>query len=110
LTGQTQLVATRPSTDIAFEREFGITVASLFTSAPVGMVVNGVIVDQAAALRWLGDMKSEHSCFLAWHASRAPQPFDDWIETVDAVDWKFSKQADPTPPVQPANSSALSLP
>lgn len=110
LNGQTSTVATRPATDIAFERHFGVSVASLFTSMPIGMVVDNQVVDQAAAMRWYGDMKSEHSCFLAWHSSRATSTFDEWIETVDAVDWKFAKQVDPTLPAPSANSSALSLP
>lgn len=109
LNGTSQVVATRPATDVAFERQFGVSVASMFSSMPPDVMADGK-VDQVAALRWFGDLKQEHQCFLAWHSSKATVPFDDWIETVDAVNWKFAASVDPTQPVPPATSSAPSLP
>lgn len=110
LNGQVETVFSRPATDIAFERQFGLTVASLFTSIPQDLVVDGKVTDNIAAMRWFSEMKSEHSCFLAWHSSRSSETFDNWIETVDEVNWKFSKPVDPTRPARPATSSALSPP
>lgn len=108
--GQTITVSSRPATDIAFERHFGMSVASLFAEMPTDLVVDGKVADPQAALRWFAGMKSEHSVFLAWHASRATSTFDEWVETVDEVKWNFAKPVDPTQPVQPATSSVLSLP
>jgi hypothetical protein len=104
LNGETATVLTRPATDIAFERKYGVSVGSLLTET---------LPDEEnrhSMLKWYSELKAEHSCFLAWHACGSRLPFDDWVETIDEVTWEFAKTVDPTRPVQPATTSALSLP
>ena len=75
--GATSTVDVRPRSQIAFERQFDIAIAEAF-----------------------GDEKGlrfEHIYFLAWHASKASQPFDDWLELVENIDMEVDGSADPTP-------------
>lgn len=96
-------VTTRPSTEVAFERKFGRTVTSLFTGIPVGDDGKPT-ADQSQIVEWFAErVQAEHTYFLAWHAARDTRPFDDWLETVDAIDWRIGESADPTTPAQPAS-------
>lgn len=95
--GGRDTVKTRPATDVAFERKFDRTLASLFMSAPFPK--DGEEPDTAAFGRWFGEtFRTEWTYFLAHHAARTSLPFDEWIETVDAIEWRFGERVDPTQP------------
>jgi hypothetical protein len=95
--GGRETVTTRPATDVAFERKFERTLASLFMSAPLPK--DGEQPDTAAFARWFGDtFRAEWTYFLAHHASRTPLPFDEWLDTVTSIGWKFGGAVDPTQP------------
>lgn len=101
--GSKMTVTTRPATEVAFERRFGRTLASLFTSAPFDKA-QGDDVDVAAFAQWFGEsFRSEWTYFLAHHASRTALDFDAWLDTVDAIEWRFAEQTDPTRPVPSAS-------
>lgn len=101
--GDRATVTTRPSTEVAFERKFGRTLPSLFMGAPFDKV-KGDDVDVAAFARWFGEaFRTEWTCYLAWHASRSTVDFDEWLDTVESVDWRFHEAVDPTRPVPSAS-------
>jgi hypothetical protein len=102
--GDTATVTTRPAADVAFERRFGHTVASLFKDAPLDDSV-----DEVAALRWIGEaFTTEQTAFLAYAAARVDVEFDAWLDTVKSIDWVFGAPVDPTRPTPSASSSARS--
>lgn len=80
--GGASTVDVKPRSQIAFERQFDIGIAAAFSNA------NG--------------LRFEHIYFMAWHASKTNQPFDDWLESVDGIDMEVGDPADPTLPVPSA--------
>jgi hypothetical protein len=71
-----------PVTQVAFERKFKMAFVAAFN------------VDTP---------QLEHLYFIAWHASRTGIEFDDWLETVVAIDPpEGAESADPTPPTDSA--------
>lgn len=106
--GDTATVSTRPSTEVAFERKFDRTLASVFTTG-LSMVAaqrakDGTATDddRAELTAWFStNMRSEWTYFLAWHAARTGEEFDSWLERVDEIGWSFVGQADPTNPATP---------
>ena len=78
--GSTSEAKVTPVVQVAFERNFndGITVLS----------------DTAT-------MRMEYIYWLAWHAAKTGASFDDWLETIDAIEVEV-ESADPSLPAQPA--------
>jgi len=62
--GQTSEVLVRPRTQVAFERHFSTPEKPVRLDQGVGM---------------------EHLFWLAWHASKIGESFDQWLETIDEV-------------------------
>lgn len=89
---------TRPGTDVAFERRFGCSVASLFGDLPRNLDAD----DPDARLemvKWFGSaFSSEHTSFLAWHASRDSRDFDAWLDSVEEITWEMAGAPVPTQP------------
>lgn len=89
--GETLEVEVHPVTQVAFEREFKMPLASLGD-----------------------DPRLEYSYWLAWHASQRGRPnalkFDDWLETVDGLsagadDPDIEDDADPLGATAPSGGS-----
>lgn len=78
--GTTSIADVRPRSQIAFERKFDMSITAAFASG-----------------------RHEYLYFMAWHASRSADGFDDWMETVHGIDVEV-EAADPTRPVPPAGS------
>lgn len=73
--GNTQLVTVTPFTQVAFEREHGMSIAALAT-----------------------DQKITHMYWLAWHAATKGQgSFDEWLQNVAGVDGDSPGAAAPFP-------------
>lgn len=105
--GSKKHASTRPSTDVAFERRFGVTVASMFASIPPELAsdVAGPLDDarKSAAMRWISTaFTTEQTSFLAFHAARGGDDFDVWLDGVDEIDWNFAGRVDPTQATAPA--------
>jgi hypothetical protein len=83
LDGRAVPVTVRPVNQVAFERKFSTGFLEVF--------------QDVAAVRF------EYICFLAFHASRPGIDFDEWLETVDEIDWNV-EPVDPTPPAASAGS------
>lgn len=99
--GTAAQATTRPASDVSFERHFGITVASLFSDVPTELGAGGDLsaADKSVAMNWIGTaFKTEHTSFLAWHASRDNRTFDEWLDTVEEIEWGFAGVVDPTRP------------
>ena len=71
-------VTAGPATQVAFEREHGVGIATIAT-----------------------EQKITHIYWLAWHAAKTGASFDDWLETIDAIEVEV-ESADPSLPAQPA--------
>lgn len=106
--GDTATVHTRPATEVAFERKFDRTLASVFTSglsmtaAQAAKDGTATDEDRAALTAWFSEnMRTEWTYFLAWHAARTPVEFDAWLDTIDEIGWSFVGTADPTSPAAP---------
>lgn len=96
-----------PGADMAFEGEFGFTIASLFTSMPDPETENALEV----ARNWIGTISDRQLMFLAWKSSQVSVPFEEWADSLTEINWELPKMpVDPTRPARPATSSALSLP
>lgn len=81
LDGATSECVVRPRTQIAFERKFNVAITSVFNpEAP-------------------GAMRFEYLYFMAYHASKASQEFDVWLDLVDGIDVEVEDTVDPTLPV-----------
>lgn len=109
LNGDEAKVTTRPATDLAYEEKFGKTIAAMTANVPLELRhVNGAPTDEqaAAAMRWFSTSLSDRETyFLAWHATRATEPIEDWIETVASIGWDLGGgSVDPTQPAAPAGS------
>lgn len=76
--GRDQELKVGPVTQVAFEREHNCGIATIAT-----------------------EMRMSHIYWLAWHATRPGVGFDQWLETVEAIDFDVST-ADPTQPAPPA--------
>ena len=79
--GRTVDVTSGPATQVAFEREFGLSIAKL--------------ADE-------DERKMSHIYWLAWHASKPGVGFDEWLESLAAVDVEVDVP-DPTQPPAPAD-------
>lgn len=77
--GAKSVVEVKPRSQIAFERKFNMGIAAAFGGGADGL-------------------RFEHLYFMAWHASKASQEFDDWLDLVDGIDMEV-EAVDPTPPV-----------
>lgn len=77
--GGSSTVDVKPRSQIAFERKFDVGITAAFGAAE--------------------GLRFEHIYFLAWHASKSSADFDDWLDTVDGIDFEVGANADPTPPV-----------
>ena len=73
-----QKVTAGPATQVAFEREHGVGIATIAT-----------------------EQKITHMYWLAWHAAKTDVGFDDWLDTIDAIEIEVDT-ADPSLPAQPA--------
>lgn len=105
--GDTQQFKSTPGADMAFEREFGVTIASLFTTMPNAETKNA----ETAAREWIGSISDSQVMFLAWKSARVETKLEEWVESLAEINWQLPKQPmDPTRPARPATSSALSLP
>lgn len=80
-------VTVRPVTQVAFERKFSCGFMDVFSD--------------------IKTVKFEHLCFLAFHAERPGVDFDDWLETVETIDWDVEAA---TAPFSPAGSAGSSPP
>lgn len=97
--GQKVEVTSRPSTEVAFERRFQQTIATLFIDAP--QIDNTAVMtadQQHQLLSWLATVKADHINFLAWHSTKSATPYDEWLELIDEVSWTFAETVDPTRP------------
>lgn len=107
--GGRDTVGTRPATEVAYERKFGVSMAKQFMGAPIDGIDldTGATVgasDLPALMAWFGEnIKAESTYFMAWHAARIATPFDEWIETVESIEWKFAGRVDPTSPAPSAS-------
>lgn len=114
LDGSATTATTRPSTEVQFERKFDRTLASVFMDGlplehaeALRDAGEGAPLDPVAAAsftRWFAQsMRTEWTYFLAWHAVRTSEAFDDWIDRVDEIDWSIVSAARPTRPVAQAS-------
>jgi hypothetical protein len=71
--GTSQVVAVKPSTQIAFERHRGMGLPAA-----------------------LAGQRIEDLMWLAWHASKAGGEFDVWVDRVAGITAKDLESADPT--------------
>lgn len=75
--GRTQTARVLPVTHVALERHFKVAFAEAFSGTP----------------------PFEYVYFMAWHAARTGLEFDDWMNTVAAIEQKASGESvDPTSP------------
>ena len=78
--GDRSEVVVKPRTQVAFERKFNTAIAVAFDpESPNGM-------------------RFEYMYFMAWHASRASQEFDVWLDLVEGIDVEVDESEGPTPP------------
>lgn len=87
----------RPATEVAFERKFGQTVGSLFSD----IVIPAAATDadkRALVGKFINTIRQDWLYFLAWHSTRSELPYDEWLETVDEIDWEAADPARPTRP------------
>ena len=59
----TTTVTAGPATQVAFEREHNVGIASIAT-----------------------EQRVEHIYWLAWHASKPGVDFDKWLDSIDSID------------------------
>ena len=71
--GNTSTVRTRLATEIAFERKFDLSYGEAFNKK-----------------------RHEHFYFMAWHATKTDVEFDDWVETVTAIEVEDTDTPDPS--------------
>ena len=97
--GSKVTVTTRPAGDIAFEKRYGKSIVNIITNAPQ-------TEDKAELARWFTTaVTEEQTAFMAWKASRDAREFDEWLETVDEIEWTLASRVDPTNPAPFPDSS-----
>ena len=77
--GRTTEVKALPVSQVAFEREHHCSIIKI-----------------------ADEMMLSHIYWLAWHASRTTVAFDEWLVTVDAIDFNVDTPG-PTQPAPPAD-------
>jgi hypothetical protein len=90
-------VTAGPRTQVAFEREHKVPLSDVITFDSDGVDDDGK--PNVTAVHFM----SSHMYWLAWHASKSPLGFDDWLDTVDEIEMDVDA-ADPTPPAPQAGS------